>query len=91
MRFSELGENISKSMNAAEWASRVAPDLIPEIAGKQPFEIDRFSDEYVETRLDAQDTDWVAKQAYESGVTPAAARAVLRVVLRDELIRLTAS
>ncbi len=87
LRLSELGKTISKSLNAAEWAAKVAPGLDPEVAGKQPFEIDQFSDEYVERRLDAQDTEWVAKQAYESGVTPAAVRAVLRVLLRDELIR----
>lgn len=87
LRLSEIGEKISKSMNAAAWATRVAPSLASDVAGKQPFEIDQFSDKYVETRLDVDDTAWVAKQAYEAGVTPAAVRAVLRVVLRDELLR----
>ena len=87
LRLSELGKVISKSLKAAEWAARIAPGLVPEVAGRQPFEIDRFSDQYVETRLDAQDPDWVARQAYESGVTAAAVRAVLRVVLHDELIQ----
>ena len=86
LRLSEIGEKISKSMNAAAWATRVAPSLASDVAGKQPFEIDQFSDEYVETRLDVDDTAWVAKQA-EAGVSPAAVRAVLRVVLRDELLR----
>lgn len=87
LRLSKRGEEVSESMNAAEWAAQLAPNLAPEVAGKQPFEIDQLSDDYVETRLDAQETGWVARQAYESGVTSAAVRAVLRVVLRDELLQ----
>lgn len=91
LRLSELGTSISKDMKADEWAARVAQGLAAQVAGKQDFEVDQFSDEYVESRLNNKDAAWVARHAYESGVTPAAVRAVLRVELRDELIRLRTS
>ena len=88
LRLSPLGEKVAESLNAGDWASRVAPGLTAAVAGMEPFEIDRFSENYVETELGEQFEKRVAACAYDFGITRSAVLGALRVVLRDELIRI---
>ena len=84
----ELGRRVAESLDTQTWAARVAPTLTNEIAGKRPFEIDQFCEEYVGTRIDDQLGERVSACAYDFGLPRYAVLAVLRVELRDELIRL---
>ena len=86
---SELGKKVAAHLDTSTWASQLAPTLTDEISGKRAFEIDQFCEEYVDTRIDDQLRERVSVCAYDLGLTRPAVLAVLRVELRDELIRLT--
>ena len=43
IKLTELGEKVSKSTNAKEWAIKVAKELFEETEGKDAFEIQEFS------------------------------------------------
>ena len=80
---------VAKHMDTRAWADHLAPTLKDEVAGKRPFEIDQFCEQYVETRIDDQLGDRVSICAYDLGLPRGAVLAVLRVELREELVRLT--
>ena len=90
IRLSSLGEKIAIAIDAKTWVARIAQELKPKVSGMQPYEIDQFCERYVETELDAELLEKVARHAYEFGISQTGVLAVLRVVLRDELIGLTA-
>ena len=70
-------------MNAHDWAGGIASGLLPQVANKQPFEVDLFAQEYVSEKLDAEMKRRVAACAYEFGREQAG----VRNVLRDEMLR----
>ena len=89
LRLTDFGERISKWLEAEAWAADLAPRLRGRVEGKAPFEVDRFSREYV--RGDEIGPEWarrVAACAYEFGVDESGVFEVLRIVLRDELLGL---
>ena len=86
LQLTDFGEKMADFMKAKPWASAIGPSLLAEVAGKRPFEVDDFSRGYVETRL--QDLkERAAACAYEFGVDRDDVLKVLRVVLRNELLR----
>ena len=88
-RLTDFGEKISASIAAKAWAADLAPKLRSRVEGKAPFEVDRFSHEYVHG--DEIGPEWarrVAACAYEFGTDAAGVLDVLQVVLRDELLAL---
>ena len=88
LQLTDLGENMAKFMKAQDWAAGLASDLLPQVINKQEFEIDQFARDHVESKLDATMERQVAACAYEFGRKASGVRNVLRVVLRDELLRL---
>lgn len=88
LRLTDLGKEIADRLDARQWAGQLAPTLVQEVAGKRPFEIDEFSEEFVNARLDREWADRVAGCAYDFEIQRDRVRTVLRVVLRDELLRL---
>ena len=89
LQLTDFGEQISSKLEARNWAEILAPTLREEVEGKQPFEIDEFSNSYVEKKLDKDMRARVAGCAYEFGIEHAGVHSVLRVVLRDQLLRIT--
>ena len=88
-RLTDFGEKISASIGAEAWAADLAPRLRGRVEGKAPFEVDRFSREYV--RGDEIGPEWsrrVAACAYDFGTDASGVLDVLQVVLRDELLGL---
>ena len=88
IKLTDFGEQIAAKIKASEWAQGLAPTIVHEVAGKRPFEIDEFSEEFVTNKLGEQWETRVAGCAYEFGIKRDGVHDVLRVVLRDELIRL---
>ena len=89
LRLTDFGERISEWLEAEAWAADLAPRLRGRVEGKAPFEVDRFSREYV--RGDEIGPEWarrVAACAYEFGADESGVFEVLRIVLRDELLGL---
>ena len=87
LHLTEFGERIAASLDADGWASELAPKLSPEVKGKEPFEIDEFCRNYVQTRLTEEWRRRVAICAYEVGIDKDGVEKVLTVVLRDKLLQ----
>ncbi len=68
LRLTDFGERIAKRLKVHEWAAELAPALLGEVQGKQPFEIDEFCDIYVRRKLDKNLSIRVAKGVYEFGI-----------------------
>ena len=88
LRLTELGEKVAECLDAHAWAARVAPDLLPEIEGFQPFQIDDFAVTHVTNHRNEWEQK-VAECAYKFGLKRDDVPPVLRISLRDELLRLT--
>ena len=69
LKLTDFGEKIADNIQAQAWADKVAPGLVREVADMRPFEIDQFSNTYVETRLPKELHERVASTAYEVGTT----------------------
>ena len=90
-RLTDLGERMADFLAAQAWAKDLAPHLQEQVAGKRPFEIDAVSDDYVRTKIeDPAMQERIAECAYEFGLERDGVLSVLRVVLRDELLRTAA-
>ena len=88
LQLTDLGESMSEFMKAKNWAGEIAPQLLPQVINKQPFEVDQVAQDYVKGKLGEEMDRQVAACAYEYGRTQDRVLDVLHVVLRDELLRL---
>ena len=87
LQLTDYGEKMADFMRAKPWVSDLAPSLRTEVAGKRAFEVDEFSRDYVQTRLEDDLKERVAACVYEFGVDRDNVLKVLQVVLREELLR----
>ena len=87
LQLTDFGARMADFMKAKPWASDLAPSLRAEVVGKRAFEVDEFSRSFVYLRLNDDLKERVAACAYEFGVDRDDVLKVLRVVLRDELLR----
>ncbi len=88
-QLTEFGEKISDQIGAVEWANNLAPSLLSEIQGMEPFEIDEFCKSYVPDRLTEHWSRLISICSYEMGTEKSNVEVVLEVVLRDTLLRLS--
>ncbi len=88
LRLTEFGEELAKWMAAVEWAEKEA-DKITLLGGEQPFQLDSVAERYVTEKIDGDTDVLITKCAYEFGTDKEGVRGVLRVVLRDELLKRT--
>ena len=89
IKLTELGEKVSKSTNAKEWAIKVAKELFEETEGKDAFEIQEISFDHAQD-FDPEETllKNMRSIAYDSGVKLDKIREVFGVELRDQLLKL---
>lgn len=87
LRLTKFGTEIAEDIEAQSWAERLAPSLVHELVGKEPFEIDRFCIDYVENLGPEWDRK-IAKSSYEFGIEESGIKSVLQVVLREEILRI---
>lgn len=87
LRLTKFGTEIAEDIEAQSWAERLAPSLMHELGGKEPFEIDRFCIDYVENLGPEWDRK-IAKSSYEFGIEESGIKSVLQVVLREEILRI---
>ena len=94
VQLNELGEVISKELDASGWAKRTAPGLVAQIEGKQPYEVQKFSFDCVKGDKAVLTESMEIKveiSAYDHGLIKGQILDVLAVELRDELLRLLAT
>ena len=89
LTLTELGLKVADALGADAWASDLAPRLLDQVQDRRPHEIDDFCRSHVESDLTEEMRNLVSKNAYDFGITQDSVRAVLHVVLRDELLRIT--
>ena len=84
----ELGREVSGEVKAKEWAKKRAAILAQELAGKQPYEIQDFSFDYVFNRQkpEAEELALWKESAYQHGLDVSQVKNVLMVELRDALL-----
>lgn len=83
----DYGNKIAETFDAAAWAKEIAETIVGRITGMAAFEIDEFCQKYVDAELDDTQKTKVLKVAYEFGIEHQKVRNVLRIVLRDELLK----
>ncbi len=89
LQLTDFGETIAAHVSAYECAKSLAPSLIDRVEGKQPFQIDEFCDSYVSNELDEDMETLVSSASYQHAPSKDGGRSGLRVVLLDELLRMT--
>ena len=89
LSLNDLGAKIAKEMGSYKWAAELAPSLLSEVQGMEPFQIDEFAANYAESKLAAYWEGVVAATAYKTGLSRKNIRSALHIPLRDELLRLT--
>ena len=90
-RLTEFGKQVSEKIAAKACVSEIAPLLIWDVKGMQPFEIHTFSREYMRTEfVPTDEQNYLFSQViYEEGIEPKDVSKVLEIELRDQLIALT--
>ena len=85
MKLTEYGQELSSKLHAEEWAKRIAPAVLPQVKGAQPFEVYAFCKNFVQ-KLSVEEHVDVFKRSYESGITNEDMKTVLALVLHQELL-----
>ena len=86
-RLTPLGQDVSDAIGANGWAGEEAARLLEETSDLEPYQVDQFADRYVGTRLSKEWEAKVERKAYDFGLDAASVRAVLRIVLRDSILK----
>ena len=91
IRLTDLGHKVAACLEAQEWASRVATELKSEAEGHEPYQIDDLARRHVAQHVDitGEWADRINKCAFKFGAKRDELTVVLRIVLRDELLRVT--
>lgn len=88
-QLAEDGIKIADRLHARDWARRAAPDLLADIHDKKPLEIAEGRTQAANTSL--LDRQWrrkVRRTSFKLGVDTDSVLLVMRIVLKDELMRL---
>lgn len=85
LQLTDFGETIAEALDAADWVTRTGAELETRTAGLEPFEIDQVCANCVED-LDGEWRRRIARATYELGTTTAGVEAVLRVLLRNQIL-----
>ena len=89
MQLTDFGKRVSAKFKAEEWAKTTVAStkLRQNSLGKEPFQIDATCQSYVRNRDDGHYWEWVDQCAYNFGIDRVAVLDVLRVVLRERIIK----
>lgn len=89
LHLTDIGESISATLRAREWAERTAAALGERVKGKRPYEVQDLSFEYVKREFKPTEEQEVEIRtcAYEKGLKRDIVLDVLAVELRDALLK----
>ncbi len=89
-QLTKLGREVSGEIQAGEWSKKQAVLLAKELQGKQPYEIQDYSFDYVFNRHEAAEEELALwkESAYQHGLDVSQVKNVLMVELRDALIEI---
>ena len=81
----EYGEQLSRKLDAVEWAKSIAPTIQKNVSGKAPFQVYDYCRVYV-SKLSLETNPRLFEKAYQDGIIDEHVKNVLAIVLRDELL-----
>ena len=87
VRLTDLGKKVSKEIKASNWVEKVIHLAIPQVKGKDHYDIQEFCFEYVEQEsvLTEKMNERVKFSAYDNGIEKRQVLRVLAIELRDAL------
>ena len=90
-RLTDLGREVSDEIGAGEWAKNQAALFARQLQGKQPYESQDFSFDYVFNRHEPEEEELARwkESAYQHGLDISQVKNVLMVELRDALLQAT--
>ena len=90
LQLTGLGNKISKSLKAKDWASNIAQELKEQVVDKEAYDIHDFCFNYVSNEMEAspEQEKLLKACAYEAGVNREQVLTVLAIELRDKLLEL---
>jgi len=88
IRLTDLGREISKTIQAKKWAATVSEALANEAAGKSAYEIQALAKKHCENDLQMtpEETSLCQTAAFDYGVTLEQVKGVLGIEVRDILL-----
>ena len=88
LSLTSLGEQVSQQLGAKDWINEIVPNLLNEVRGKSPFEVQQFSLDFMkeEFQPNREQKEMLQNAAYEHGLKLEQVMAVLGVELRDALL-----
>ena len=91
LRLTELGRKVSDSINGVTLADELAGNLIEDVAGKLPYEIQEMAIAYVREKwTPSNDVNrGIMSAAYENGLKREQVLDVIAIELRDRLLAMT--
>ena len=92
LRLTELGQSISKTLEASSWAKKTAKSIIHQVEGKDSYEIQEFCMDFVKQRKYDPSDDFLKALrncAYNEGIFVDNVEDVLAVELRDALLKIS--
>ena len=90
LQLNKLGQSISDTLGAKQWAGEIAKGLKERVINKPPYDVQEFSFNYVRGEFkptDEQESE-LGQCAYEHGIEKNIALDVLALELRDKLLEL---
>lgn len=89
----ELGEKVSREIDAPEWARRMAPAFLDEVKGRSPYSIQEFCMDFCTSKYKPDDDlkNRFEQCAFDNGIDLDSVLRVLGVELRDRLFELIRS
>ncbi len=85
-RLTDFGKQVSHTIGAKTWAESLAPSLKDKIVGLENHQVEMFCRKYVRDGF-PDDNDRISLGMYEHAISREPVLAVLRIVLRDELLK----
>ena len=91
LRLTELGEAVSRELQARQWAVTTAKGLMERTKSMEPYDIQEFCADYVRHELDSGEglDKRIRACAYRRGLTRGQVLDVLAIELRDKLIEVS--
>lgn len=89
LRLTDLGKSISKFLDAATWAERIADEIVESVQDKNPYGIQIYCFERVKEDgfLSEETRKKVEDAAYNNGIEIDKVERVLAIELRDVLLK----
>ena len=88
LHLTELGQSISTTVDAAQWAKEIAPSLKDQVNGMIPYDIQKFTSDYVydEFQPTPEQEIKIKECAYNKGLNCRDILEVFAIELRDALL-----